>query len=171
MECFADHVGGGRFLPPAVPQSLAEDDAGLRRLLAIESDRTRYARSNPTAVVVLDRSVHTLLAHRYALDRVTGLGCYEHASRMMAGADIPTWPDLVLYLDVPQDVVLDRNKGKFADDSIFINPTFNSGIRGYYRRLVDQGSPVVWIDAAQNVQQTLERATSYVTRLLQGQHA
>lgn len=171
VECFADHAGGGRLLPPETPRSLAEDEAGLRQLLDIEASRTADALSHPTAVVLLDRSLLTLLAHRYALERVTGLPCYQPATRTLAGLDIPTWPDLVLYLDVPQKIVLDRNKGKFADDSILINPVFNAGIRDYFARL-DQpdGARVVWVDATAGVAQSVDYATSHIMRLLPARH-
>lgn len=120
---------------------------------------------------LLDRSVHTLLAHRYALERVTGLPCYQAAARTLAGLDIPTWPDLVIYLDVPQKIVLDRNKGKFADTSILINPVFNASIRDYFAQLEQQGGTrVAWLDATADVQQSLDHATSHIMRLLPGHH-
>jgi thymidylate kinase len=138
VRCYADHVGGGRFLPPAVPTSLTEDRAGLDELLAIEADRLAVACSSQFDLVILDRSVHTLLSHRYAVERLTGLPCYEAAVRMLSLSAVPCWPDLVVFLDVPQRAVDDRNQGKFPADSIFIDARFNAGIRGYYESLAAQ---------------------------------
>lgn len=149
VPCYADHVGGGRFLPRPVPQSVAEDQAALRTLLAIEADRVAKARAADTDLVVMDRSVHTLLAHRYALQRVTGLPCFEKARRVVARSQDPAWPDLVLYLDVTQQLILDRNRGKFPPDSIFIDPAFNAGIRAYFAGITDsRDEQIVWLDAA-----------------------
>lgn len=154
VHCYADHVGGGRFLPRPVPQSLPEDQDAVNALLAVEADRVAQARADACELVLMDRSVHTLLAHRYALQRVTGLALLAPAERAIARSEAPAWPDLVLYLDVPQQTILDRNRGKFPPDSIFIDPIFNTGIRGYYSEATDRGNrAIVWLDA------TLEPAT------------
>jgi thymidylate kinase len=57
------------------------------------------------------------------------------------GSPIPAWPDLVLYLDLPQKVVHDRNQGKFPPGSIYTDQDFNAAIRAYFRRLADRKTP------------------------------
>jgi len=98
VRCYSDHVGGGRFLPRPVPLSLDEDANGLRELIQIERDRTTSALSSTDVLILMDRGAHTLLAHRYALERVTGLACFEPAQRVLTQSQIPSWPDLVLYV-------------------------------------------------------------------------
>ncbi len=95
VPCYADHVGGGRFLPPPVPTSLAEDEVGLQALLMIENERLAGPRAGQYDAALLDRSVHTLLAHRYAIDQLTGLGCYEPALKTLSLSATPVWPSLV----------------------------------------------------------------------------
>src|SRR5262249_45341446 len=94
VACYADQVGGGRYLPRPVPVSVREDQAAVRALLQIEADRVAGARAATSELVLMDRSVHTLLAHRYALQRVTGLPCYAPAVRAIARSEAPAWPDL-----------------------------------------------------------------------------
>jgi thymidylate kinase len=149
VPCYADHVGGGRFLPRAVPRSLAEDNAALQMLLAVESARTACARSQRHDVVLLDRSVHTLLAHRYALEGITTLTLLSPARRLLTGSAIPLWPNLVLYLDLPQEAISDRNNGKFGEGNVFIDPQYSAGVRSYFESLADsaQSSPV-WMNAS-----------------------
>ncbi len=62
---YSDHVGGGSFLPPPVPMSLAEEELILNQFLTIEADRTTCARKTTfrSDLTIIDRSVHTLLAH------------------------------------------------------------------------------------------------------------
>lgn len=147
---YSDHVGGGKFLPPPVPMSLAEEELILYRFLAIEADRATYARQTaPEAdLIIIDRSVHTLLAHCFALCQLLDDDYFGLAQRVIGESDLPVWPDRVLYLDVPQCVIEARNGGKFAPDSIFINAGFNAGVRSYFQQAAGLTSPrVVWLDA------------------------
>jgi len=70
------------------------------------------------------------------------------ASAASTGTPSTTWPDVIVYLDLPQDAVHERNHGKFPEDSIYIDPAFNAAIRSYLLRLAGrEPSRVVWLDA------------------------
>lgn len=167
VQCYADHVGGGRFLPPPIPASLPEDEAGLQALLTIENDRLAVARVGQYDVALLDRSVHTLLAHRYAVDQLTGLGCYESATKTLSLSPAPVWPSLVLFLDVSQGAVEQRNRGKFPADSIFIDARFNAAIRSYYDRVTASSDDrVVWLDGELDSGKLVDLAESQIRALL-----
>jgi thymidylate kinase len=147
VKCYADHAGGGRFLPRQEARSVQEREQALRQLLSVEADR--LARLPPGSDLILaDRSVHTLLAHSYALERMTGIGVFAPSARLLRESPIAAWPDLVLYLDLPQQAVSGRNNGKFPPGSVYTNPRFNAAIRSYFLRLADQKTPrVAWLDA------------------------
>jgi thymidylate kinase len=167
VPCYADHVGGGRFLPPPVPSSLAEDEAGLHALLMIENDRLAGPRAGQYDAALLDRSVHTLLAHRYAIDQLTGLGCYEPASKTLSLSSAPAWPRLVLFLDVSQGAVEERNRGKFPADSLFIDARFNSAIRRYYESVTASGDAhIVWLDGELDAGKVVDSAETQIRALL-----
>jgi thymidylate kinase len=167
VRCYADHVGGGRYLPRPVPESLPEDRDAVGALLTIEADRVASARAEPGDLALMDRSVYTLLAHRYALQRVTGMPCFAPAERVIARSEAPAWPDLVLYLDVTQQAILDRNRRKFPPDSIFINTEFNAGIRAYFTDTTDrEDTPVVWLDATLDPAKLLKIAEVHIRELL-----
>lgn len=166
---YADHVGGGRFLPRAVPTSVKEDQQALQTLLAIEADRVADARASTSSLVLLDRSVYTLLAHRHAIQHITGLPCLAPASRMIECSTAVTWPDLVLYLDVTQQAVHDRNRGKFPPDSIFIDVDFNAGIRDYFSfASKDQRSPIAWLDATLDPEDLVRSAETLIRGMVPG---
>jgi thymidylate kinase len=172
VVCYADHVGGGRFLPRPTPETVAEDAAALTDLLAIEADRVAAARASSTDLVLMDRSVHTLLAHRYALQRVTGLACFAAAERVIAQSTAPAWPDVVVFLDVPQQTVLDRNRGKFPPDSIFIDARLNAGIRAYFSRLAELADDrVMWLDATVEPAKLVTVVESQIRELLNRHYA
>ncbi len=147
VPCYADHAGGGRFLPRQEAASIPEREHALHQILAIEAQRMAFV---PTGcdLILADRSVHTLLANSYALQRKTGTGFLAPSLRLLHSSPIPAWPDLVLYLDVPQDTIHRRNQGKFPPGSIYTDPAFNAAIRRYFRRLAGRKPPrVAWLDA------------------------
>lgn len=150
VQDYSDHVGGGKWLPPPVPTSLAEEELILNRFLEIETDRTTYARrtASETDLIIIDRSVQTLLAHCFALRQLLHDDYFGLAQRVIGESAFPLWPDHILYLDVPQCVIDMRNGNKFAPDSIFIDVGFNAGVRSYFQQMARLPSPrVVWLDA------------------------
>ena len=147
VPCYADHAGGGQFLPRQQADTVAEREQALRQLLLIEAGRLAQG---PQAcdVILEDRSVHTLLAHSYALQRKTGTDFLTPSARLLHSSPVPAWPGLVLYLDLPQDAIPERNPGKFPPGSIYTDPDFNATVRAYFRRLASRKAPpVAWLDA------------------------
>ncbi len=165
--CYADHVGGGRYLPRPVPESLAEDQQALQRLLAVEAGRVARACAPLPDLLLLDRSVHTLLAHRHALQQLTGLPCLLPATITIRGSAAACWPELVLHLAVPQTTIEARNGGKFPDDSIYLDTAYNAALDTYYTRLADQATPAVLrLDGTRPTGSLLSDAAGRITRLL-----
>ena len=166
---YADWVGGGRFLPPAHPQSLRDEEIALHKLLAIEADRTAAVRAGfaEMDLILVDRSVHTLAAHCAGLTSLTGLDYRLASTRVLTGTTVALWPDLILYLDVSPGVIAARNKGKFSPDSLFIDDRFNSGVRQYFSELAGVSQQRVgWLDASGSAKLLCRRATSYLTESL-----
>lgn len=147
VPCYADHAGGGRNLPRQEAGTVAEREQALRQLLLVEAGRLSQVPQG-CDVILEDRSVHTLLAHSYALARKTGTDFLSPSERLLLSSPVPAWPGLVLYLDLPQDAVPERNLGKFPPGSIYTNRDFNVAVRSYFRRLADRNTPqVAWLDA------------------------
>lgn len=169
VPCYADHVGGGRFLPRQEADSVAERKRALRQLLVVEAER--LARVPERCDVILeDRSVHTLLAHSYALQRMTGTRFLAPSVRLLHGSPVPAWPDLVIYLDLPRNGVHSRNRGKFPADSIYIDPEFNTAIRAYFRRLADRKTPhVAWLDATLSLPDLARCAAAHIRQQMRQQ--
>jgi len=169
VPCYADHAGGGRFLPRQEAATLAEREQALRQLLAIEVGRFALVPGG-CDVVLEDRSVHTLLAHSYALQRMTGIGFLAPSARLLRSSPIPAWPALVLYLDLPQTAVPGRNQGKFPPGSIYTNPEFNASVRAYFRRLADRKTPqVAWLDATLDLPELTRLAAARIRNITRRQ--
>jgi thymidylate kinase len=169
VKDYSDHVGGGRFLPPAVPNSVTDEEVALRRFLAIEHERAATARASGSQLdlVLIDRSVHTLLAHCVALTRATGLDHSTAAKRIIHGSADPLWPDVILCLDVTHEAVRARNRGKFPPNSIFVDKSFNRSIQSYFAELAGVSHPrVVWLDATIDATILLRQAAAEVAASL-----
>jgi thymidylate kinase len=147
VPCYADYAGGGRFLPRQEAASVGEREDALRQILDVEAGRLASLPPGPD-LILADRSVYTLLANSSALEQMTGLALLGPSERLLRASPAAAWPDLVLYLDLPQDAVQGRNNGKFPPGSIYTDPEFNAAIRAYFSRLAGRKSPrVAWLDA------------------------
>lgn len=168
VEDYAAFVGGGRHLPPPVPGSLAEERTAIQELLQIEERRFRPVRHghDKLDLVLIDRSAYTLLAHAYALGSVTEEGYFELVRSEVNRSTAPYWPDCIIYLDISPEIVLARNRGKFATDSIFIDKQFNAGIRDYFEVITEAGSPPIsWLDAECEPDSLCNQAVSLIRDL------
>jgi thymidylate kinase len=154
VQDYSDFVGGGRHLPPAVPASLAAEEKALRRFLELEVERARHVRelTEQDGIVLIDRSIHTILAHCHGLGHFQHIDYSQVTETVIAHSTLPLWPDLVVYLDVPQRTVAERNRGKFPRGSVFTDSAFNAGIRcnflGPPRR---EHPPLLRLDATRDV--------------------
>ena len=145
--CYADYAGGGRCLPRQEAASVGEREDALRQILDVEAGRLASLPSG-SDLILADRSVYTLLANSSALEQMTGLALLGPSERLLRASPAAAWPDLVLYLDLPQDAVQGRNNGKFPPGSIYTDPGFNAAIRAYFSRLAGRKAPrVAWLDA------------------------
>jgi thymidylate kinase len=166
IPCYADHVGGGRYLPAQGAATVPEREEALRQLLAVEASRLAQARPD-SDVILADRSVQTLLAHSYAMQVMTGVSFLAPSLRLLRSSAVPAWPDLVFYLDLPQPAVAGRNHGKFPPTSIYINPRFNAAVRAYFVRLAGPNYPrVVWLDAMLNPVRLAHQAETLLRQMV-----
>jgi thymidylate kinase len=125
------------------------------------------AQRAPGDLVLMDRSVHTLLAHRHAIQSITGLALSEPAARVVAASCRAAWPDTVIFLDVPHPTILDRNRGKFPPGSIFIDAAYNRAFRQYFTTLADEpGARVVRLDATAKLEDLVAAAKAHIRYLL-----
>ena len=167
---YADFVGGAAGMPDPDPACWPDERAAIDVLLDVENQRFRdHLPRQPPRQVLIDRSVLTLEAHCAGLDR-------RHPSRppfagraavMLAEDTRPGWPQATLYLDIPHEPQLARNdSGKFAPESIFMDPDYNVGFREWFRQEQERGErPLAWISADAPPEAVLEQALAFLARL------
>ncbi|WP_395369328.1 hypothetical protein OHU45_09155 [Streptomyces tubercidicus] len=136
--------------------------------MAIEVTRVRRALGSAKPVVILDRSVDTLLAHAHALDALFGYGVHHQLRDRLK--ELPFLrPDHTIYLDVPAEVLGLRRKraGHTAaeSDHFLHEPAFLDHARDYFLSGVQPpiSREVVAVPADTNPAQVAQAVESLVT--------
>ena len=115
FDCYVREIAEPRDVPPARTTSRAEQVAAFRTFMAVEERRVLRAaqlaaEQDPPDLVILDRSVDTLLAHAHALDTLYGFGALPAVAALL-----PRLPHLVpertIYLDVGAATLCARRAG------------------------------------------------------------
>jgi thymidylate kinase len=165
---YADFVGGGARMPDPDPASWEQECLALKILLGVEQDRVRVHLPIPSPrLVLLDRSVLTLVGHCAGLDQrdPDRPPFTERAAALLEGDPRPCWPQAVLYLDVAHRLQVARNAtGKFAADSIYLDPAYNEGFREHFARmLAREDRPMAWIAGDATPDDVLQQALSFLS--------
>jgi thymidylate kinase len=96
-----------------------------------------------------------------------GTGFFTPSVRLLGQAPAAAWPELILYLDLPQTHISARNAGKFPSDSIYIDATFNQSVRRYFLRLAERKPlHVAWLDATLDPAALTQQASGQIRHVM-----
>jgi thymidylate kinase len=132
FPCYVEEAGGDSRVP-GYATTADEQVHAIDFYLELEARRHRRLAETDRAVdlVLLDRSVITLLAHSYAVERLHGVATYDKCREKVTTAAEVIIPELVLYLDA--DVEERRKRADRGDlDKWFTNKRFNEEIREFF---------------------------------------
>ena len=128
-DCYVQHIHHRDDIPPAHTGSAAEQLAAFETFMRVENARVHKAHALAKPLVILDRSVDTLLAHAHALDSMYGYGIHHRLRDRLQ--ELPFLrPHHTLYLDVPAETLRLRRKmaghttaesAYFLHESAFLN--------------------------------------------------
>lgn len=124
--------------------------AAIDHLMAIERRRARLlADSRAVDVVLLDRTVHTILAHSYVLEREVGVPMLEESRRWIVRSGAPIDTDALLLLHVPHAVAIRRNRGKFPEGEWLMQAAYQQMFCDYFFEQSNTMRYFQQLDAAQ----------------------
>ncbi|MFJ8253273.1 hypothetical protein [Streptomyces sp. NPDC094466] len=134
-DCYVDHIAHRHDIPPVRTTSAAAQLAAFETFMSIEGLRALRALASTRSVVILDRSVDTLLAHTHALDALFGFGVQHQLRDRLQ--ELPFLrPDHTLYLDVRAEVLALRRKAAghtAAESDYFLHePAFLDHVRDFF---------------------------------------
>ncbi len=141
-------------VPPARTHSRSEQLAAFELFMTVECERVRHiaelvATGSPPRVIILDRSVDTLLAHAHTLDVLFGMDVLDPIAKPLA--ELPHLvPDVTLYLDADTATLHTRRAADGSAGDYFLHePRFLRPWRDYFS---DSSTKVTqhieWIDAS-----------------------
>ncbi|MFB7364708.1 AAA family ATPase [Streptomyces hydrogenans] len=171
-DCYVRHIAHRDDIPPAQTDSADAQLAAFEKFMEIEATRVAKAAASGRQLVILDRSVDTLLAHAYALDALFGYGVHHQLRHRLKTLPFLR-PDHTLYLDVPAETLHLRRKtvGHTAAESEYFlhEPGFLSHARDYFvhtpRQPVTRELTVLAADAGQDdVAQAVEALVTFWAR-------
>lgn len=171
-DCYVKHIAHRDDIPPARTDSAAAQLAAFEGFMEIEATRVAEAAASGRQLVVLDRSVDTLLAHAYALDALFGYGVHHQLHHRLKTLPF-LHPDHTLYLDVPAETLHLRRKtaGHTAAESEYFlhEPGFLHHARDYFvhtaRRPMTREITVLAADAdPDEVARAVEALVGFWTR-------
>lgn len=132
---FDDYVSGlrdGR-VPNFDPGSTEGQLDAFELFMAVEADRIRARTAEPRRAYILDRTVDTLFAHTYGLDRLQG---YEAYPRIREDTEPERYliPDVTFLLQPPRDVLLRRAKQRGDEELLapFLSVDFLAATTAYF---------------------------------------
>ena len=167
---YSEAAGGPQNLPRAPAETVEEELSALSFLLDVDQRRWQKARSGHRKVdlAVLDRSVHTLLAHRWAVSQLVGLEVFGASCQLASEHSSLEWPNLVLYLDTPQRLLTSRQSSEVPPEArIFVDPDYNALFRSYFiPTLRYTTTPIVVLDGTLSADALVGNALFYIERAL-----
>jgi len=154
VRCIGEYVEFAKERFPKPPKNTIEAMNSHAFFLNLEQKRRREIRENDK-VVLLDRSVFSILAYHYATEVRSGgeIACFEEG---IASTSHENWllPWVCVYLDVSDELIKSRNCGDGGFyQNLFLEKQFNVLLREFYEKVMPQRFPsvnVVRIDAGKS---------------------
>ncbi|MFI1651830.1 hypothetical protein ACH4XT_33585 [Streptomyces avidinii] len=134
FSCYVKSFARREDIPTPSTQSAAEQVEAFMTFIEIEGERVRAARRHG-GLIILDRTVDTLLAHAYAMDEIHGFGVLPELRRRVE--EMPHLrPDHTLYLDVTPELLHLRRKAaghhEVEPEYFLHDPAFLTHFRDYF---------------------------------------
>lgn len=134
---YAEYANHGRGFPSFPPKTPKEALDNFRFFLEVEERRfgiIQQKEFRKDDLVIIDRSVFTLLAFEYAAPAYTGFSVFNEAWEIIRNSDKVLTPFKILYLEIDDETIAQRfaQKDSFCAE-VFLRPEFNAKIREFFQ--------------------------------------
>jgi dTMP kinase len=131
LACHVDIAGGDNKVP-GLATSTEEQREFFEFFIEIESQRWHSVyKDDRSAVVLLDRSVFSLMAHASAVEQLLGFEVSGWLDQRLSRQPSLLWPEVVVRLDI-DDRIIDQRCGARMPEQWWRNPSYNAAIRAYW---------------------------------------
>ncbi len=148
-------VGSEKF-PPYPPKNKEEALKNLEFFMNLERKRhedMQQYKGGPY-VMVMDRSVISLLGFRFVQKYFEGIDIFEETKAVLA-QEKDLAPDLVVYLKTSDDMIKQRQElSQRKVGELFVDPEFNTRLRRFFDWLIEQKQyPIMTVDTEKPFEQ------------------
>ncbi len=181
---YVSFAGGDTKVPRAPAETVEEEIEALKFFLNLDNRRWSEIIKSPNEkrIILVDRSFHTLLAHRYAIEKLTDLYAFDLSCKEVKLRPDLLTPDVIFYIDTPQNVLNERYKTRVSDvpvsghtqnynyaqkmKLIFNKGAYNKHFRSYFiPQLLFANTPVKVLDGRLSLNQMIENALVQIVKL------
>lgn len=120
-------------IPVDTSISIKDEMNALALFIQVEKSRRNYIKNNRNLdVVILDRTFITLLAHNYAMTKLTKIDFYKPTLNLLTRHFHElVLPDFFVYINTAQKIM--NKRYPINDTSVFCNPVYNTYFKqGYF---------------------------------------
>jgi thymidylate kinase len=150
----------GLTLPSICPRDRTEEMSAVEFFL--EVDRLRRPLSKD-AVVILDRTCWTLIAHANGLAAVGGVNAVADVQQCVALNGLV--PHALVYLDVTHGDQLSRSQSRGPLPALLLDGVFNAAFReAFNRSRTEHGA--LWVEAGRSLQATVNSVDDYFSGII-----
>lgn len=168
IRCVEEYVEFATERFPGFPRSIEDARAGHAFFLNLEQKRKQKIQEEDR-VVILDRSIFSILAYHFAVEKMSGGGipCFREG---VATVQSESWlfPQVCLYLDVDDEEMILRHRNETGFyQSIFLDHEFNALLRKFYEKAMPFHFPsleIARIDACQSENRIMEQTTELLLK-------
>jgi len=135
LPCYVDAAGGSQNVPRAPAKNIEEQFRAFEFFLDLDQRRTSSGLETcpDPDIILMDRSVHTLLAHMFSVMKLFRWPVFERSCSIASQASRITWPNLILYIDAPQQILSSRYPPVIStEEMLFTDPKYNEGFKNYF---------------------------------------
>jgi dTMP kinase len=166
IPCFSHFLArpGDRalsYLPSTAPEELAV----LSQYLFAEQRRLERLRAveNASTVIVVDRTVQTLLAHTRFLERTGGYPVFEKAQRLIRSAPHIV-PDHTVLLTAAQSEIGRRVRSRPGIEPVIYGEPLAAAYVAHFHDLEVRGHPVSRVDGGEQTSEVLARVLECISQ-------
>lgn len=163
IDEYVVYAGGAEKFPAFPPKNKEEALKNLEFFMNLErkrhEDMEQY-KGRPY-VMVMDRSVISLLGFRYVQKYFTGIDIFEETKAVLK-QEKDLAPDFVIYLTASDQAIKQRRESsQRAVGELFVDPEFNKHLRNFFDWLIQhQEYPIVTVDTEKPFEQVKAEVTA-----------
>ncbi len=169
VQEYVFYAGGSEKFPSFPPKNKEEALKNLEFFVNLERKRhedIQKIQEEKNKIVVMDRSVITLLGFEFVQRYFSGIDIFREAKELLK-SEPELAPDFILWMDVSQESVKKRLKASQRKiGKLFVDKDFNENLRKFFNWLKEHEEyPMVRVDAEKSIEEVQKDVTDIIKKI------